>query len=87
MFGLTLVNKKDVEGLEKTREYFQEILDVLPDIIEGKGGTYEYNEPGSGDITYELRGNSLEFNQFTSEFTGFYVNSKKVSFKEFINFL
>lgn len=84
MFGYTIVDDEFVQHAFEHKRSLECILDRIPKILEKAGAEYVYNEPGSGDVTYELNGKTFGFNQSPYHFSGFLVNSQIVSFDVFI---
>jgi hypothetical protein len=54
---------------------------------------YQYNEPGSGDVQYTRDGaehcneKDIEFNQYPSEFKGFYIDNQRVQLSDIVKLL
>lgn len=84
MFGYTIVSEKFVQQAFTTREDLSRILGTLSVILVSMGAKYQYNEPGSGDVTYEFNNKIFEFNESPFCFKGFFIDDEEVSFAKFI---
>jgi len=82
---LPFINK--IEKLEeeqvRLRQHVSELIYFVQDIMK-KHGKIVLNEFGSSDNTYDVGGRIFEFNEFSLEHRGFYIDGKKVSLTKFI---
>ncbi len=88
MFGLTIYKSKAVAKrnakVHKQDMFFAAILFQISSLLNDVGAEYIYNEPGSGDVSYTLNDKLFEYNEFTSDFNGFFIDEEIVTFNEFM---
>lgn len=83
-----MFNKKLKQEKEQYRLFLSEILQNISDYMyKNFKNNFIQNEPGSGDCEYSFTKGCVEFNCFSEKHKGFFVNDKKVSLSEFINYV
>jgi hypothetical protein len=77
--------KAKTEKLEWDLRYI--LVTILSLLRHNDKFQYRYNEPGTGDICYMSDTDTIEFNEFSSDFNGFYINDRKSTIDEVVKLL
>ena len=75
--------KKLEEEQKKLQIHVSELIHFTQNVME-EHGKVVLNEFGPGNNTYDVGGRIFEFNKFSLEHRGFFIDGKKVSLTEFI---
>ena len=80
---ITKINKLEKEK-SRLQKNVRELLLFVQSVMRDQG-EFIPDTISSGDNTYNIDGRMFSFNEFSYKHCGFFIDSKKVSLKKFIN--
>lgn len=71
---MKILTKSEYKRIKKAESDLRQILQSVLTMVKRSRFHYQYNEPGSGDVTYTDGQDTIGFNEFPLYFNGFYIN-------------